>query len=186
MFEFTRENLRKAQALLAAAALLITATSASAQEVHMIEGATPSAEELADRLFPEEAATYKTRSIVMKDAPPPKPPQTIGFQVRFGFDSAEILADSRPFLDQLGQALKTDQAKEEKLVIEGHTDAIGAEEYNQLLSERRAASVRNYLVQTHKIDPARLVTKGLGEAAPLPQTKPTAPKNRRVQFRKAN
>ncbi len=172
--------------LLTGAALILAANTASAEEVHMIEGSTPSAQELADRLFPAAAPAYKTRSIVMKDAPAPTPPQTIGFQVRFGFDSAEILAESQPFLDQLGQALRTEQAKNEKLVIEGHTDAIGERTYNQRLSELRAASVRNYLVKSHQIDPARLVTVGRGEDTPLPEVKPTASKNRRVQFRKAN
>jgi outer membrane protein OmpA-like peptidoglycan-associated protein len=71
----------------------------------------------------------------------------------------------------------------QKVVIEGHTDAVGTEPYNEELSQRRAQSVRRYLVATHGIEPTRLQAVGLGEHDPLPGRNPLAGENRRVQFR---
>jgi OOP family OmpA-OmpF porin len=71
----------------------------------------------------------------------------------------------------------------QRVVIEGHTDAVGAELYNESLSQRRAQSVRRYLVTMHGIDAERLEAVGLGELTPLPGRDPLAGENRRVQFR---
>ena len=72
---------------------------------------------------------------------------------------------------------------DQKVVIEGHTDAVGSEQYNEELSQRRAQSVRRYLVATHGIEASRLQAVGLGEHDPLPGRDPLAGENRRVQFR---
>lgn len=68
-----------------------------------------------------------------------------------------------------------------KLSIEGHTDNVGADEYNQTLSENRAASVKEYLVKKG-IDESRLSAQGFGETKPLADNKTAAgkAKNRRV------
>jgi len=50
--------------------------------------------------------------------------------------------------------------------LTGHTDAIGDDEYNIILSKRRAESVARYLID-HEIDSSRIVTRGIGEAEPL-------------------
>ena len=71
----------------------------------------------------------------------------------------------------------------QKVVIEGHTDAVGSEEYNDELSQRRAESVRRYLVAMHGIDASRLDAEGLGKNDPLPGVSPKAGENRREQFR---
>jgi outer membrane protein OmpA-like peptidoglycan-associated protein len=67
--------------------------------------------------------------------------------------------------------------------IEGHTDAVGSEAYNQTLSEQRAASVKEYLVQQFHIDPTRLTVKGLGKSKPITtnDTEAGRSKNRRVE-----
>jgi outer membrane protein OmpA-like peptidoglycan-associated protein len=55
-----------------------------------------------------------------------------------------------------------------RVVIEGHTDSDGEELDNQLLSERRAQTVRQYLIETYKfISPGMIQAKGLGESRPL-------------------
>ncbi|MEO1018876.1 MAG: OmpA family protein, partial [Pseudomonadota bacterium] len=64
----------------------------------------------------------------------------------------------------------------------GHTDAAGSDTYNQSLSELRAASVRDYLVQNYDVDPSRLLTEGRGEAQLLGGYSPDAGENRRVEF----
>ncbi len=67
--------------------------------------------------------------------------------------------------------------------VEGHTDSIGDENYNQGLSERRAKSVRNYLI-THGVSLGRLQTRGYGESRPIADngTEDGRTINRRVEL----
>ncbi len=69
-----------------------------------------------------------------------------------------------------------------KMSIEGHTDSVGPAEYNMRLSERRAESVKDYLVNKGGVDADRLYTKGYGETRPIAdnKTKEGRQKNRRV------
>jgi OmpA-OmpF porin, OOP family len=69
------------------------------------------------------------------------------------------------------------------VLIQGHTDAAGSDQYNELLSQRRAFAVKRYLVSAQGIDPSRLRAVGLGEYQPLPGSDPYGAENRRVQFR---
>ena len=71
-----------------------------------------------------------------------------------------------------------------KLMIEGHTDNVGAAAANQTLSEQRAAAVKQFLVSTYGIDAARLQTKGYGSSKPIsPNTTPEGRQNnRRVEL----
>ena len=67
-------------------------------------------------------------------------------------------------------------------MIAGHTDAVGSNGYNQSLSERRAESVRKYLMDKHNLDISKLIAIGYGEEQlKLPET-PNAGENRRVQI----
>jgi len=70
-----------------------------------------------------------------------------------------------------------------KLEIEGHTDSIGSEEYNQTLSEKRAATVRDYLVSSG-VSIANVVARGLGKSDPVADNSSTAGRkqNRRVEM----
>ena len=70
-----------------------------------------------------------------------------------------------------------------KLEIEGHTDSVGSDEYNQGLSERRAESVRSYLV-SQRIAPQSITTVGLGESRPVASNDNAAgrQRNRRVEL----
>lgn len=71
-----------------------------------------------------------------------------------------------------------------RLSIEGHTDADGVAGYNQDLSERRAASVRQFLVEKHGIDGSRLETAGFGASKPVADNSTPEGKqqNRRVEL----
>ncbi len=71
------------------------------------------------------------------------------------------------------------------IVVEGHTDARGADAYNMTLSERRAKAVEDYLVQKHQIPESRIQAVGKGKTEPL-NSNPFDPNNRRVQFARAN
>jgi len=74
-----------------------------------------------------------------------------------------------------------------KLVIEGHTDDVGKPDANQGLSEKRANAVRQYLVDTHQIEGARLQAKGLGQTKPVGsnETPEGRQNNRRVELVKS-
>lgn len=101
--------------------------------------------------------------------------------VQFAFDSADILPSARAQLDALAEGIKM-LAPGQRVTIEGHTDASGSGDYNLSLSERRAISVKQYLIEVHGIGGARLQTIGLGETKPLNSSDPFAVENRRVQF----
>jgi outer membrane protein OmpA-like peptidoglycan-associated protein len=89
-------------------------------------------------------------------------PLTIGVdgEGEFDFDKAVLRDDVKGLLDQLATKLK--DAEFDQLEIVGHTDRIGAEEYNQYLSERRAWAVARYLVkQGVPVTKLRVVGKGM-------------------------
>jgi outer membrane protein OmpA-like peptidoglycan-associated protein len=106
----------------------------------------------------------------------------LSLPVRFAFDSAEILPAARAQLDAVAEGIKL-LAPESIVTIEGHTDAVGSDAYNLELSRGRAHVVRDYLVQRHGIDAARLKTVGYGKSRPIEGSDPNAAVNRRVQFR---
>lgn len=109
---------------------------------------------------------------------------TIAVTVHFAFDSAEILPHAVPNLRSLGQALQSPQLAVYQIRIEGHTDSTGPAAYNQGLSQRRANSVKAYLVQQFEVDADRLLTDGRGEDEPLDSnaTRGGRRKNRRAEF----
>jgi outer membrane protein OmpA-like peptidoglycan-associated protein len=100
------------------------------------------------------------------------------------FDTAKdtIRPESFALLDEVAATLR-DRPDMERVRIEGHTDERGPAGGNLDLSERRAASVRRYLVE-RGIDEARLTSRGFGESKPLDAAHTAAAwdKNRRVEF----
>ena len=101
--------------------------------------------------------------------------------VNFDFDKATIRADARPVLDEAITILKEQGGI--AVVAEGHTDSTGPDTYNQGLSERRAKSVRDYLV-AGGIDASRIETAGYGESQPVADnsTRDGRAQNRRVEL----
>jgi OOP family OmpA-OmpF porin len=105
-------------------------------------------------------------------APPPPPPpapapveeKIVLRGVNFDFDKADIRPDAAVILDEAASILNANPGKSVR--VEGHTDSVGADAYNQSLSERRAASVRDYLAG-QGVDPGRLSTAGFGESSPI-------------------
>lgn len=106
--------------------------------------------------------------------------QGIGVTIGFAYDSAEIKTEWLPTLDNLAQLLQEDS--EIKLIVEGHTDAVGGPAYNEQLSEKRASSVTSYLKQNHGIAAERLSVVGKGLRELLISDDPQNGRNRRVQF----
>jgi outer membrane protein OmpA-like peptidoglycan-associated protein len=105
----------------------------------------------------------------------------IDLEIRFDYNSAEISKTSLPAVQELGKALSNPDLKGSTFVVAGHTDAIGTEEYNQGLSERRADSIKRYLTDKYGIASADLVTVGYGKTKPKDPSAPTDAINRRVQ-----
>lgn len=104
-------------------------------------------------------------------------------QIQFAFDSAEILPESFGLMAQIAHAL-SENPQIRLVEIQGHTDDQGAYEYNEDLSQRRAESVKRWLVE-HGIEESRLRARGYGESRPLVNdtTEEARARNRRVEFR---
>lgn len=104
---------------------------------------------------------------------------TLG-DVLFASGTAELLSGATGNLDQLVSFLGNYPTR--TVLIEGHTDSVGSSSSNQLLSERRADSVRSYLVR-RGVDAARLSTSGAGESTPVSGNDSAAGRqqNRRVE-----
>jgi outer membrane protein OmpA-like peptidoglycan-associated protein len=106
--------------------------------------------------------------------------------VNFDFDKDDIRPDAAPILDEaatlLADALR--DCPGNRVSVEGHTDAVGTDAYNQDLSERRARSVADYLV-SRGVPASQLSSQGFGETTPI-ATNDTAEGralNRRVELR---
>ena len=115
-------------------------------------------------------------------AAPPRPKRIIIFQKPgFGFDSTELTPEARAVLDEQVVVLDTDRKL--KLVITGHTDSIGPEEYNQGLSERRAKATKEYFI-SKGVTPGRLKAVGYGETRPVATnaTREGQAQNRRIEL----
>jgi outer membrane protein OmpA-like peptidoglycan-associated protein len=108
--------------------------------------------------------------------------------VLFDFDKADVKKEATPSLENVVTVLKSYPRSE--VTIEGHTDAKGLEPYNQKLSERRATSVRQWLVVKGGLGSMHFVTNGHGAKKPVaPNVKPDGSddpqgraKNRRVEI----
>jgi outer membrane protein OmpA-like peptidoglycan-associated protein len=117
----------------------------------------------------EEIAT------IVKDKP------KIDLEINFDYNSADISAKSLSSVQALGRALTNPDLKGSTFIVAGHTDAAGGEAYNQDLSERRADSIKKYLVEKFGIAGTDLVTVGYGKTKLKDPSNPLADINRRVQ-----
>ena len=158
--------------------LAALSSSALAQTVvHYREGQSVDPQQVAQIL---NTRVVKTRSLKLLTEP--EPAKALSLPVHFSFDSAEITPSARPQLDSLAAGIKM-LPPTQRVLVEGHTDAIGTEPYNLQLSQRRAAAVKSYLVSMHGIAASRLDIVGYGEKRPIEGADPLAAENRRVQFR---
>ncbi|HEX4452502.1 MAG TPA: OmpA family protein [Kofleriaceae bacterium] len=122
--------------------------------------------------------------------PPPPAPKTeitqeqikLKEKVEFETDSAVLKDKSKGLLDEVVQVMK-DHPEIEHVRVAGHTDSEGARGHNQKLSEERAASVKQYLVD-HGVAADRLASKGYGQDRPIAdnKTEDGRAENRRVEI----
>ena len=97
----------------------------------------------------------------------PAPAETLRVEldVKFDFDRQVVKPESYADIRDVAEFMK--QFPQTTTVVEGHTDAVGTEAYNQSLSERRAMAVREVLVSEFGIQPGRVDAIGFGEARPV-------------------
>lgn len=132
---------------------------------------------------------YRKTKVVELEEPAPEAVEApfeekivITQKIHFEFDRWVIRPISFPILNDVVEVLnRNPQIRQVR--VEGHTDWLGSDAYNQKLSHRRANSVRDYLVKKG-IDPSRLATEGYGESRPIADNNTTIgrAKNRRTEF----
>jgi outer membrane protein OmpA-like peptidoglycan-associated protein len=105
----------------------------------------------------------------------------IDLEIQFDYNSADIAKNSMASVQALGKALSDPQLKGSTFVVAGHTDAIGSDPFNQDLSERRADTIKKYLVQNYGLVGKDLVTVGYGKTKLKDTGNGADPINRRVQ-----
>ena len=142
------------------------AVAAEGKFVQTIRGRATRSLSVSER---EEIAT------IVKDKP------KIDLEINFDYNSADISTKSLPSVQALGKALTNPDLKGSTFVVAGHTDAAGGESYNQDLSERRADSIKKFLVDKYGIAGTDLVTVGYGKSKLKDAANPLADVNRRVQ-----
>lgn len=152
----------------------------------------PSVDSIIESLKAEQPAQQpgQTRALrpgaaSMSTAPAPAPakpkPASINMQINFEYNSADIAGSSAKTMATLAKALASPQLEGRKFTVIGHTDASGSAGYNKSLSDRRAAAVRNYLIE-NGVSSSRLKAMGKGESQLLNNDDPNAAENRRVEI----
>lgn len=157
------------------------------QKIRNMNGSTDGAINLALNYYfnpPAPAAQAKaepTPAPEPETAPEPeKRTITVRLNVEFEFDSANVRAIYGDEFRAVASAMRAHDDID--LVLEGHTDSRGPEDYNQRLSERRASAVKDRLVEQYGIDRERISTVGYGESRPIAdnRTEEGRARNRRV------
>jgi len=137
---------------------------------------------------PAAAPAPAAAAVAPKPAEAPKPaPQpvkvaiTIQAEALFDFDKSVLKPDGKKSIDEAIAKMKTVDV--EMVIATGHTDSIGTDAYNQKLSERRATTVKEYMV-SQGIPAAKITTLGKGETQPVATNKTAdgRAKNRRVDI----
>lgn len=119
----------------------------------------------------EEVVVVKEETIVIRD-------------VHFEFDSAKLTATDKQRLNTIASRLKQEKA-DARLSVTGHTDSVGSDVYNQKLSDRRAHSVTEYLIENGVPRASFVSVKGAGESQPVADNKTPEGRaqNRRTEIR---
>lgn len=101
--------------------------------------------------------------------------------VLFAVDSASLSGGSEATLSEVSGVVR--EFDKTAVIIQGHTDSTGSDQYNQALSERRAGSVRSYM-SNQGVNPARMAAEGYGETQPIASNESASGRaqNRRVSM----
>ncbi len=128
----------------------------------------------------EELEVLDDSIIILERQLPHDKVVTIELHIEFDLNKATLQPGYEDELKKVADFMT--RYPETEALLEGHTCSLGSEEYNQQLSSKRAATVKNYLVNNFAIDPSRLKTRGMGESQPIADnsTEEGRMKNRRV------
>jgi OmpA-OmpF porin, OOP family len=159
-------------------------------------GSQPSRDQLIQMLAPHGAAGTE-RGLRVKSANPaaasaesPRATSSastggaapsVALDIKFELNSAVLTNEARDTIRRLGGAFQSNQLAGYRFRVEGYTDASGQPDYNLALSQRRAAAVRDYLVNELHVAPKRLEVIGRGEQDLVDPSDPTNAVNRRVE-----
>ena len=157
-------------------------SSAAAQnpgKQELLEKLAPKQQINSRALFLESPPAAAGRQIQVLPATQGLPSANI--RVQFEYNSRVLTAEGQAALKPLGEALQDPSFQGFRFLIAGHTDAKGSDKYNDDLSARRAAAVRDHLIKTYGIQPDRLAAQGFRKRQLLDPSKPEDPINRRVE-----
>jgi outer membrane protein OmpA-like peptidoglycan-associated protein len=133
---------------------------------------------VVDRLKLTRSPTFDDRNYAVATA---QSTPHIDLEVKFDFDSAEITPEAEGQIRELGNALADPALKGATISINGHTDGKGSDGFNKRLSERRAQSIKAYLVDNFGLTASNLRTVGYGKSRLKNTSDPFAAENRRVE-----
>jgi outer membrane protein OmpA-like peptidoglycan-associated protein len=159
----------------------VTRGLASGQQAAQPDPAT----KVKEASFLQGLRNRKTRSLSLSEreqiaeiaATKPK----IDLEINFDYNSASISTASMPSVKALGEALSDPKLKGSTFVVAGHTDGVGGDAFNQNLSERRAETIKRYLVEKYGLTGGDLVAVGYGKTKLKDTNDPANAVNRRVQ-----
>ncbi|MBO9479767.1 OmpA family protein [Shimia sp. R11_0] len=109
-------------------------------------------------------------------------PQEQGYFIRFPFNSADLTAEYQAHLERLGQILAAPKLAQHCIKLVGHADSVGGPAFNMRLSQQRAQTVANVLVEAAQVTRARIAIEGQGERALIGGIPGPHPLNRRVEI----
>jgi outer membrane protein OmpA-like peptidoglycan-associated protein len=150
-------------------------------------GAPPAQKTLSpeEQSFIDTVRRKRTRSLSVRErervATIAKERPSIDLEINFEYNSANISPKAVAAVRELGKALSNPELKGGIFLVAGHTDASGGEEYNQGLSERRAETIKRYLIEHYDLKAENLVAVGYGKTQLKNASNPLADENRRVQ-----
>lgn len=144
--------------------------------VYRFGGPSPQPVRIAAAPAPMVVQAAPAPIVVQAPPPPPPPPPpapaprrvSLSAESLFGFDASTVKPEGRTKLDKFANDLSG--TNYQTVVVEGHTDRLGSDAYNQKLSEERAMAVKNYLVTNGRLDSSKISAVGKGETQPV--TKP--------------
>ena len=192
------KNLKLTTAAAAFASLFLAACGGTPTETPPPQGYVTSGHDVVVRVKDREGRCVRTKDwseeLATKECDPqlfpePAPAEptyesmTLSANALFAFDSAELTPEGMTQLQALGDKIQAKGAQVVDIDIIGHTDSVGAEDYNQTLSERRAQAMKDFLVNERGVDASIIDVMGKGETAPIADnaTAEGRAQNRRVE-----
>jgi outer membrane protein OmpA-like peptidoglycan-associated protein len=113
----------------------------------------------------EQVAVVEETVVEEVVTPEPAEPVRVELDVKFDFDKSVVKEESQGDIKSLADFMS--QYPSTSTVVEGHTDSVGTDAYNQGLSERRANAVRDVLVNQYGVGGDRVSSVGYGESRPV-------------------